>query len=81
VEERAPRRRDEPAVREPRSGLVALVELEPRFVLGRPFLGGPRQADPAGGVSAAPAGCVVVGRDYGIGCHTFSNVPKRSSCS
>jgi hypothetical protein len=37
------------------------------------------QPDPAGRVAAAPARGIVVRRYYA--CHTFSNVPKRSSCS
>src|SRR3954447_21629268 len=67
-------------VREPRSALMALVEPEPRLVLRRPLQFRPRQADPARGVSASPAGRVVVRRDY-VRCHTFSNVPNRSSWS
>jgi hypothetical protein len=74
------RRGDEAAVHEAGACLVALVELEPRLVVAEPRRRGVREADPAGRVATAPARGVVVRRDYSL-CHTFSNVPKRSSWS
>jgi hypothetical protein len=37
--------------------------------------------DAAGGVAAAPARGIVMRWDYAGSCHTFSNVPNRSSWS
>src|SRR5262249_35844214 len=72
---------DEAAVHQSRPGLVPFVEREKRLVLGETFDGRLREPDAAGCAAAAPAGWVVVRRDYAFVGHTFSNVPKRSSWS
>ncbi len=72
---------DKPAVHEPGRSLMPLVEGEPGLVLGQSFGRRLQQADPVWGAAAAPARRIVVRRDYGFACHTFSNVPKRSSWS
>ena len=68
---------DEPAVRDPGTALVALVEREVRLVLGQALRGRQRQAQAGRVVAAPPARGVMVRRDRA--CQTFSNVPKRSS--
>ena len=57
------RRRDEPAVHEPRAALVSLVEREVGLVLGQPLGGGRRQPQAGGVVAAAPARRVMVRGD------------------
>ena len=55
----------------------ALAEREDGGVAVEALLLRLREADAVRVVAAAPAGGVVVRRDH----HTFSNVPRRSSCS
>jgi hypothetical protein len=54
---------DEPAVREPRAGLVTFVEVEARLVALGALLARERKVNPRRIVAAAPAGWVVVRRD------------------
>jgi hypothetical protein len=66
---------DEPAVHEPRTGLVARPEGEGRFIPLRTFALGARETDALRIVAAAPAGGVVVRRDDGY------RKPPRSKCA
>jgi len=73
------RGRDDAAVRDAGTALVALVEGEERLVLRETCFGRLRQPQTDRVVAAAPARRVVVRRDLVYG-QTPSKVPKRSSC-
>ena len=67
---------------EPGRALVPLVEVEVRLVLLEALLLGEREPEADWVVAAAPArGIVVRGNFAAHSSQTFSNVPKRSSCS
>jgi len=68
------RRADEPAVDEPRRGLVLLAERERRGVFAQTLLRGGRERDAGRIVATAPAVRVVVWRN-------FQRIPPRSKCA